>query len=435
MRKTTALLVVAALALAGGDVASAAAPSKAPTAYSAAKSKKKHKRRGGHVRAAWPRSKKLHAPKNRLARWLAKQVGPVKLKKKKKHHHKAHSSQTGTTGALSTNGAGALWLVRSFEIPKTDSAYNRLANYSWTYDNALATFAFISVGAKAAAEQLLDQLKALQRTDGSIEFAFDTRTGDAAPYYRSGALAWVGLAAAAYRRKYDSDRYDAVIGGLVKYLLNLRTSAGLVKGGPDVSWVSTQHNLLTVAFLRDIVDQMSSKETFGGFSRSSLDTIQKTMGDAILSKLFVQESTTSAYFKQGIDDAQVPVDVQALGAIYLDLRNDPRARLVTNAIQSKFYASGRGYRPFYGTGAPDVMWSEGTIESSLAFNRVGVSNSSADAAVAGIASTVVGSTAGPDGADRDVVSPVWGEYHTWGTSAAASWLLIRVAPTQYLFVK
>src|SRR5262245_59439155 len=143
MRKTTALLVVAALALAGGDVASAQAPLKAPTAYSAAK--KKHKRRGGHVRAAWPRSKKLHAPKNRLARWLAKQVGPVKRKKK----HKAHSSQTGsgsgTTGALSTDGSGALWLVRSFEIPKSDAAYNRLANYSWTYDNALATFGFISV--------------------------------------------------------------------------------------------------------------------------------------------------------------------------------------------------------------------------------------------------------------------------------------------------
>jgi hypothetical protein len=177
---------------------------------------------------------------------------------------------------------------------------------------------------------------------------------------------------------------------------------------------------------------MGSKDTFGGFSRSSLDTIQKTMGDAILSKLLVQDSSTTAYFKQGVDDAQVPLDVQALGAIYLDLRNDSRARLVTNAIQSRFYASGRGYRPFYGTGAPDVMWSEGTIESSLAMSRVGVSSSQTDAAVAGIAATVTGSTAGPIGADRDVVSPVWGEYHTWGTSAAASWLLIRVAPTQYL---
>jgi hypothetical protein len=156
------------------------------------------------------------------------------------------------------------------------------------------------------------------------------------------------------------------------------------------------------------------------------------MGDALLRSTLVQESATAAYFKQGVNDGQVPLDVQALGAIYLDLRKDSRARLVVNSIQSRFYASGRGYRPFYGAGAPDVMWSEGTIESSLAMARVGVPSSQTDAAVAAIAATVSGSTAGPIGADRDVVSPVWGEYHTWGTSAAASWLLIRAAPTQYL---
>jgi hypothetical protein len=31
------------------------------------------------------------------------------------------------------------------------------------------------------------------------------------------------------------------------------------------------------------------------------------------------------------------------------------------------------------------------------------------------------------------VSPLSGEYHTWSTSAAAGWLLIRVSPAQYLF--
>lgn len=55
--------------------------------------------------------------------------------------------------------------------------------------------------------------------------------------------------------------------------------------------------------------------------------------------------------------------------------------------------------------------------------------------MASIAATVKGSTAGPIGADRDVVSPVWGEYHTWPASAAASWLLIRVSGQQLLFVE
>jgi hypothetical protein len=430
MRLLLSLALTAALALGGVSTATASSTNTA-AAQTAAKKKHNH-RRGGKVRKAWPRSRRLHAPKNRLARWLAKQVGPVKRKKRRAHASQVGSG-SGTTGALASGGDGTLWLVRSFEIPKSDAASDRLANYSWTYDNALATFAFLSVGVRSGAEQLLDQLKALQRTNGAIEFAFDTRSGASAPYYRSGALAWVGLAASAYRRKYDSERYDALIGGVLKYLLDLRTSTGLVRGGPDVSWVSTQHNLLTVGFLRDLADQMSSKETIGGYSRSQLTTIQQTMGDAILSKLLVSESATSAYFKQGIDDAQVPLDAQTLGAMYLKLRGDSRATRVLNAIQAKFYASGRGYRPFFATGAPDVMWSEGTIQASLAFDRIGSSNSAADSAVAAIAATAVGSTAGPDGADRDAVSPVWGEYHTWGTSAAASWLLIRVASQQLLF--
>ena len=242
-----------------------------------------------------------------------------------------------STPALSSAGSGKLWLVRSFEIPTSDSAYTRLANYSWTYDNALATFGFISVGLKSGAEQLLDQLQALQRTDGSLEFAFDTQTGDAAPYYRSGALAWVGLAAAAYRRKYDSERYDELIGGTIKYLLGgLRRSDGLIRGGPDVTWVSTQHNLLAVGFLRDIADQMSSKETLGGYTRSQLTTIHTTLGNAIVSKLFVVDSASLAHFKQGLDDAQIPLDVQALGAMFLKLRGDSRATAVANTIQLQF---------------------------------------------------------------------------------------------------
>jgi hypothetical protein len=71
---------------------------------------------------------------------------------------------------------------------------------------------------------------------------------------------------------------------------------------------------------------------------------------------------------------------------------DSRATRVANSITPKFYASGRGHRPFSGTGAPDVMWSEGTIEASLAFNRLGIANPPADRAGAGIAATVKGST-------------------------------------------
>jgi hypothetical protein len=431
MRRVLMLVGALALALILGLSAPVYSAETTTVRPGAAQAKKKKHRRGGKVRAAWPRSKKAKAPKNRLARWLAKQVGPTPRKKKKRSRRALASD---STTALSSAGGGKLWLIRSFEIPPSDSAYNRLVNYSWTYDNALATFAFIGVGLRSGAEQLLDQLQALQRTDGSLEFAFDTKTGDAAPYYRSGALAWVGMAAAGYRRKYDSDRYDKLIGGVIKYLLSLRNSDGLIRGGPDVSWVSTQHNLLAVGFLRDIADQMSSKETLGGFTRSQLTTIHTALGNAIVAKLLVVDSPTLAHFKQGVDDPQTPIDVQALGAMFLKLRGDARATSVANTIQAQFPVASRrvsgsssyvsGYKPFTGSGVPDVIWSEGTIEAAVALDRLNITSATATAAVTSIYATSIGSTTGPIGADREAVSPVWGEYHTWPTSAAASWLLI-----------
>src|SRR3954453_2113375 len=39
--------------------------------------KRKPKRRGGKVREAWPANRRAPRPRNRLARWLARQVGPV----------------------------------------------------------------------------------------------------------------------------------------------------------------------------------------------------------------------------------------------------------------------------------------------------------------------------------------------------------------------
>jgi hypothetical protein len=50
--------------------------------------------------------------------------------------------------------AHALLLVRSFDIPRADPAYDRLANLSWTYDNALAALAFIEHADRTQAEQL-----------------------------------------------------------------------------------------------------------------------------------------------------------------------------------------------------------------------------------------------------------------------------------------
>lgn len=405
-------------------------------------------RRGGSVRAAWPHRRDAKAPRLRLARWLARQTGPVAIKRRaaRKIGRTKTPAVAQPRATAAQRGTSRLLLVRSFDIPTSDPSYRTLTNFSWTYDNALAVFAFISNGDKANATQLLDQLAALQRTDGSLDFAYDVATGAGAGQARSGSLAWVGLAAAAYKRRYGSSRYDPLISGILDYVLALRTGDGLVKGGTDVAWVSTQHNLLTIGMLRDLADQLgnSPSRRIGGWSGNELRTIHNTMGNNLLGKTLVQRNALAS-FKAGVNDDAIPIDVQALGAMYLDLRNDGRDRGVANFIlQGGFFLSARaaadsqgivsGYRPYADATSPDVIWSEGTLESLLAFRRVGIISLQTTLAVTSLAATTLSGTNGPIAADRNLEGR-WGEFHTWSASAPASWLLVLNSGSDLLYAK
>ncbi len=162
------------------------------------------------------------------------------------------------------------------------------------------------MSAQSQAVQLLDQLKALQRTDGSIEYAFDVKTGGASAQVRAGAMAWVGYPALAYKKVYDSTKYDTMIAGVARYLLTLRNAQGLIKGGPDVNWVSTQHNLLAAGFLRDLASKLGTRGTLGsGLSYTEINNAANNLGNAILGNLLVQEGAL-AYFRQGVGDPKIP---------------------------------------------------------------------------------------------------------------------------------
>ena len=147
---------------------------------SAQASKHPPKRKGGEVR-------RTHTlPKGPLARFLARQVGPVKAVPKARHRSLlAYTSAVSPNFVEDSSGNHKLYLARSYDIPADDPAAVRLANLSWTYDSAITAIAFVSYGAIYAAQELLDQLKALQRTDGSLDFAYDVSNGDRVPRLRT----------------------------------------------------------------------------------------------------------------------------------------------------------------------------------------------------------------------------------------------------------
>jgi hypothetical protein len=215
-------------------------------------------RRGGKVKRAWPARPKGRKPRTMLQRWLAKQVGSGG----------APASGRLVTSPLVRGERGELLvyaeaeapaplaLVRSYDIPIDDPSYERLLNFSWTYDSALAAMAFTLLDDRRQADQLLSQLAALQREDGSLEYGWDTHTGAGVPLFRSGSLAAVGLATVQFRMSTRQRQYDPMANLAARWLLtqqendNAHPGNGLLYGGPDATWMSTQHNILAYFFLR-----------------------------------------------------------------------------------------------------------------------------------------------------------------------------------------
>jgi hypothetical protein len=353
----------------------------------------------------------------------------------------------GSAAIASASGSVALplQLVRSYEIPADDPSYQRLLNWSWTYDSAVSAAAFASVGDKANSEQLLDQLAALEYTDGSIDLAFNTATGESSPVFRSGTGAWVGLAAATYDQAFGSNRYLDMEQRTADYLLSLQYSNGLIKGGPDVKWVSTQHNLISYVFLARL-----SKELQGAGNAAAAARYQAaaaTIAAAINAKLLVVDAS-GAHFLQGLNDDTQTLDVQALGAMYLQGTGQPA--LASQALayaQSNFavgdrsvkessdratynmtYASAgpfSGYAPYAGRGAPDVLWAEGSGEMRLAEAALGQDTGVLDKSIANWANVTRGGNQGPLQSDETVRSDSYGaEFHVWPASTTAAWTVL-----------
>ena len=449
---------------------------------------------GGTVHRAWPRGG--HAPRGPLARWLARQVGPTKVRactrrvngrvvkchRKTSPRHgaplpaaqlggpKSHARRTaaavmdpedmnpiayaaGSTSAPPTAQTGAtdLQLARSYAIPTDDPSYARLLNWSWTYDTAMTAAALTTFGAPAVAEELLDQLAALQHTDGSIEIAFDTADGTTESQFRSGTIASVGLAGSIYDQHQRTHRYLAMEQRAATFLLSLQGTNGLIRGGPDVGWYSTQHNLLAYAFL----DQLAAELISDG-QRSTANTYltaANKVSAGLESKLLVHNGST-AYFIEGLGDNIQSLDADALGALYLVSRNETTvAQQVLAYAQSAFALSGRsitkstnpatfnstyaaagpfsGFKPFLGASAPDVLWTEGSAEMELADAALGQPTDPLNASLLSIYALTP--TVAPLMADRTVTDLAYSaEFHVWPSTAAGAWfLLAQKRPTLF----
>ena len=216
---------------------------------------KRPPRVGGHVHVAWPKIDK-GKPKQALAKYLAEQVGALRPPKDADTRSRYPRSAAVLDGRRrigddpgrqrpSQFAAASRPFVRhspgrsGLRPPAQRLLHLRLRD---------RRAAFSATGDRTQAEQLLDQLAALQRTDGSIDYAFDTLTGASDPHFWAGTIAWTGYAAELYRTAYKSNRYGKVSDGVSTWLTSMQQPNGLIKGGPTVTWASTLHNIVAWNF-------------------------------------------------------------------------------------------------------------------------------------------------------------------------------------------
>jgi hypothetical protein len=349
-------------------------------------------------------------------------------------------------------GEGELALVRSYEIPLKDPSYERLLNWSWTYDSAVSAAAFVESGNQAQARQLLDQLTALQNSNGSIDFAFNVASGAGVPLIRSGTVAWLGLAAAAYDRAFKTGTYLTTEELAANYLLTLQGANGLIRGGPEVKWVSTQHNLLVYAFLARLGSELQGD---GSANASRFQAAAAQIAAGIDKDLLVQD-TTGAWFREGVEDNVQSLDVQALGAMFLQGQNEPElGKLVLAHTQSDYALGGQsislsaapasynmtysapgpfsGYEPYAGSGAPEVLWFEGSAEMRMASAAYGQSTAALDQSMAQWEALSPQSDGAPLQSNQTISNPAYGvEYHVWPAAAAAAWAILSQSSSSLL---
>ncbi len=158
-------------------------------------------------------------------------------------------------------------LVASFEGDKD------IANWSFTYDLALLIQAYTYFGDFDRAKKILDFFAhEAKRENGWFLNAYYVNDGAPAEFVmRSGPNIWVGLAITQYTQRTEDKSYLDLAENIARTIINLQNtdSEGGIRGGPEIEWYSTEHNLDAYAFFNMLAEVTGKKK----YSQASQKTI------------------------------------------------------------------------------------------------------------------------------------------------------------------
>ena len=274
-------------------------------------------------------------------------------------------SNPAVTGIQPAWGRGGLLV--SYNIPPQDPLAF-LTGRSWTYDDAVAAIGFLLQGRPDSARVVLSTLQGLMLLDGTLGFSYQVDSSFVDTKVRTGTIAWVGYAFALYQRVTGDSSFLSSAERIAAFLKTLQHPSGSLRGGPDVSWVSTEHNIDAYFFYREL---------YRVTGNADYAVTAGQIRDSLLANHWAR-TKSGGNFLQGLNDSTPSLDANSWGAIFLwAIGRTTQANQALNYVESNFrntqmISSSNTRMTGY---APDnrrkTVWLEGTVGVAMAYQRVG----------------------------------------------------------------
>ena len=389
----------------------------------------------------------------------------------------------GIAGAIMNLQKGRL--PASFLIPTDDPQYNKdgsnalgaygymLNSRTWAYDVGLALLVFTTSGDYDICREMLKRMKYEQNDDGSFNFSYDIYIGQLFDgYVRTGAMGWLVWGACYYTLESGDRDFAKMIKKSGDWLVSKQVTDsadpryGLMTGGygsynmddysysgEEIEWCSVEH-------------QCSALQALEGCSLVLKNKKYKEAAELVRDRLFLKcYDRENGRFFQGVNGG-VPDKAWALdcttwagtlifsvvhsstakaclktaGNVYLTKNKKIIQSSKKDYYNTAYSDSGTfsGFKPYSDKtadyeGAPDLVWTEGTLGYSLLAYVLG----DMDEAKKYVDECIKlqncdGSTGGVIYTTATYGMLPW-EFHVWESVVSSSWLYLMINNPDVLF--
>lgn len=241
-----------------------------------------------------------------------------------------------------------------------DSYVEDNVNNSYTYDNALAAMAFISAKDFNSAKKILDAFVSIgpKPDEGGFVECYNSRNGEFKGTPSVGPNVYLIQAMNLYFLKTADPRYNATARTIADYVLSLQDTDGGIFGAKGVTWKSTENNLGALSAIHNL-GKVQNLDSY----------LEKA---ALIGSFLKKECWDGTRFLTGENDPMIVTDVQTLGALVLgrSYKNGiywlQQKTRTTKPCTDKIKMTGFDFNSDI-----DTIWTEGTLQATLAFFAVG----------------------------------------------------------------